>query len=356
MRTGRTSFRAPAFMPDLGRGQFARSGTRGHIRFVSTGSAVGAYSTVAGARSKSLNRGAIVKIDDAHIEYLVTPTSSRSADIPNKKDLKHGPELPFNANPSQSGSISVTASVEQARTGTRKDVDAVLLHRDGSSTPAIWPIFWTHKHRMSEWLAKDSAPVFYEVSGRSLDAYRNLENVVGQLGSRGGCYIDFGERFIWGNESNKGNAGASRLLNRHVMEVGSQPALHFHLGFMPVCFSFQFERVYFLPDEVVVADSLGNCTFVPYGEISYTLTQGTQLGVPVPAWCQPVGYSWQYMNRDGGPDRRYNDNPQIPHYNVWELDFTFPGGRIDTAFADGNLANQLARCIDQLRQLALSRK
>jgi len=58
------------------------------------------------------------------------------------------------------------------------------------------------------------------------------------------------------------------------------------------------------------------------------------MGVAVPSWCEPVGYTWQYMNKDGGPDRRYNDNQQIPHYKVWELDFTFSGGRIDTAFAD----------------------
>ena len=80
------------------------------------------------------------------------------------------------------------------------------------------------------------------------------------------------------------------------------------------------------------------------------------MGVPVPSWCQSVGYTWQYMNRDGGPDRRYSYNPQIFHYEVWELDFIFPGGRIDTAFADAQLLTQFTNRLDVLISLSKNRK
>ena len=43
------------------------------------------------------------------------------------------------------------------------------------------------------------------------------------------------------------------------------------------------------------------------------------------------------MNKDGGPDRRFNDNYQVPHYQAWEFDITFTDGRIDTAFAKARI-------------------
>jgi hypothetical protein len=57
-----------------------------------------------------------------------------------------------------------------------------------------------------------------------------------------------------------------------------------------------------------------------------------------------------------GPERRYNDNQQIPHYQVWELDFTFSDGRIDTAFADKNLLDRFVSCLETFREIERSRR
>jgi hypothetical protein len=62
------------------------------------------------------------------------------------------------------------------------------------------------------------------------------------------------------------------------------------------------------------------------------------------------------MNKDGGPDRRFNDNYQIPHYQAWEFDLTFPNGRIDTAFADEKALDQFTAALDQLIALSSKRK
>jgi hypothetical protein len=107
---------------------------------------------------------------------------------------------------------------------------------------------------------------------------------------------------------------------------------------------------------MIIAENSGSCTFVPYSEISFKVVESTHLNVPVPNWCTPVGYSWLYMNKDGGPDRRYNNNVQIPHYKVWELDFSFPSGRIDTAFADEKALDQFTDALDRLIALSSKRK
>jgi len=357
MRTGKTRIQEPVLVPDLDDAKLAQSGLRGHIRFVVSGNGVGFYSVRAGARSRQLSRGAIVQIDDREIKYsVVSHPKTRPSDEESKKAKKYGPLLPYAENPGTSGTITVSADLEQAVSARRTDVDMVMLTRDAARQPTKWPFFWSHLNRLSNWLSQDTGPVFYEVSGETAIAYKNLVQTATELGQRGGCYIDHAERPIYGMESTKGNAGASKLLDRRLMEVGTQVAFHFHLNFTPVAFATLDNFVYFLPDEIVVVDSLGNCSFIPYSEISYGVTEGTQMNIPVPNWCEPVGYTWQFMNKDGGPDRRYNYNPQIAHYRVWELDFTFPGGRIDTAFVDQNVLRRFTTCIDHLVKLSKARR
>ena len=231
----------------------------------------------------------------------------------------------------------------------------MMLSRLSSAAPRRWPLFWTYRQRLGNWLAEDTVPVFYDVSGSTNEAYVALVRCAEKLGRRGGCYMDHAERFIYGNESLKGNAGTQSLIDRRLMNVGTAFSAHLHLAFAPVSFTTTHGSVHFLPDEMLVAHADGNCWFVPYFEISLHLQQKTHCGVPVPNWCQPVGYTWQFMNKDGGPDRRYNHNPQIAHYPVWELDFTFPGGRLDTAFADQRLVQEFAETVERLIALSRSR-
>ena len=356
MRKGRTSFHYPPFISDLGVGEFADSGTRDHVRFLVGDKSIGAYSLLPFARSRKLNRGAIVKISDAGVSYFVTSLSDRKDGVSSKKDVQFGPALPHAPNPHQSGEVSVTASTEKASGADRKAVDEVLLNRDAKSYPKKFPFFWTHMDRLTNWMMVDTGPVFYQVTGETETAYKKLISASQQLERRGGCYIDYSERYISGTEMYKGNFGMNRLADRKQMSVGPQHALHFHLNFVPVTFEFVNGRFYFLPDELVITDYSGNCTLVPYSEISYVVNDGTHANIPVPSWCVPVGYSWRYMNKDGGPDRRFNDNYQVPHYQAWEFDITFPDGRIDTAFADFEALSQFTTALDKLIALSSKRK
>ena len=356
MRKGRTSFHYPPFISDLGVGEFADSGTRGYIRFLVGDKSIGAYSLRPFARSRKLNRGAIVKISDSEISYFTTALSDRKDGVSSKKEVQYGPALPHSQNPSRSGEVSVTASTEKVSNADRKAVDDVLLTRDVKGYPSKYPFFWTHLDRITNWLMVDTGPVFYQVTGETEAAYRKLLLASQRMEQRGGCYIDHSERYISETEMYKGNFGGNRLADRKQMSVGPQHALHFHLNFVPVTFEFVNGRFYFLPDELVIADSLGNCTLVPYSEISYAVNDGTHANIAVPSWCVPVSYAWRYMNKDGGPDRRFNDNYQVPHYQAWEFDITFPDGRIDTAFADFEALSQFTTALDKLIALSSKRK
>ena len=358
MRTGRKKSQLPIYGPGLGNGDFAQVGLRDDIRFVKTGTKIGAFSSKPKTRSRYLNRGAIVEVSDTAITYATKDITNRTEQEEGSKPNRYGPLLPYSMDSGLSGVVemSVTASVDQTETATRGDVDRILLHSSAVGAPQKWPFFWSYQNRKSNWLMESTAPVFYEVSGESAKAYEEFNKVGREIGLRGGCYIDHAERAIFGMESNKGNAGAAKLLDRNVMNVDNSIAAFFHLNFMPLTFSFPSGLIHFFPEEIVYVNYDGACSFIPYSEISYEVSGTTHMGVPVPSWCQSVGYTWQYMNRDGGPDRRYSYNPQIFHYEVWELDFIFPDGRIDTAFADAQLLSQFTNRLDVLISLSKNRK
>jgi hypothetical protein len=72
------------------------------------------------------------------------------------------------------------------------------------------------------------------------------------------------------------------------------------------------KSLYFFPDRLLVYDS-GGVGAVSYGELHAQVTQtrfAEQESVPTDA--QRVGTTWRYVNKSGGPDRRFNNNRQLP--------------------------------------------
>jgi hypothetical protein len=81
------------------------------------------------------------------------------------------------------------------------------------------------------------------------------------------------------------------------------------------------QNFYLFPDRMLVYDSKG------VGAISYSSLRLTQNPTKflerdgVPSDAQIVGRSWRYVNKGGGPDRRFRDNPEIPIALYTELYF-----------------------------------
>ena len=119
----------------------------------------------------------------------------------------------------------------------------------------------------------------------------------------------------------KRNAGASSLLNRTLASVQQVNSSNIASNVIPHCLNITGQRFLFFPDRIYV---LQNGT---YGAIEYaSLMLGTgqtnfieEQGVPQDA--QVVGTTWKYVNKNGGPNRRFNNNREIPiaQYGVVEL-------------------------------------
>ena len=58
---------------------------------------------------------------------------------------------------------------------------------------------------------------------------------------------------------------------------------------------------------------------------------------------QVLGTTWQYVNKDGSPDRRYSENRQLNIIRVWELDLISDSDRFDFQTTNIQAAQAIAK-------------
>ena len=86
------------------------------------------------------------------------------------------------------------------------------------------------------------------------------------------------------------------------------------------------ETLLFLPDKLfIIQGSLIGA--LNYSDISsYPHTTRFIESEAVPKDAQIVGQTWKYVNKSGGPDRRFKDNRQLPICLYGELELTSTSG------------------------------
>jgi hypothetical protein len=124
----------------------------------------------------------------------------------------------------------------------------------------------------------------------------------------------------------KRNAGASHLITRKIVQLSydSPPGVKTNVALPSIVGGRQ--NIYFLPDVVLVIEG------TRAGAISYEqLVVSWERTVfieddGVPRDSQVVGQTWKYVNKKGGPDRRFNNNKQIPKVLYQQMGIQGPGG------------------------------
>lgn len=115
------------------------------------------------------------------------------------------------------------------------------------------------------------------------------------------------------------NGGSSELEDRVAATLVHQSPLFVQTNVTPFCLQVQAKQLNFLPDcvwvftEVDTNDkSTGSYQVYTYSEIALEYNSLTfQESGDVPTDTQVTGHTWQYVNKDGSPDRRFRDNYQL---------------------------------------------
>lgn len=124
----------------------------------------------------------------------------------------------------------------------------------------------------------------------------------------------------------KRNAGATSLLNRVRATLTQQPAVSIASNLTPYCLNFGGQQLFFFPDRIYVHQN-GAYGAVEYGTLSIEVGQTYFIESDhIPSDAHIVGYTWQYVNKDGSPDRRFNYNRQLPRANYGVIELKTPTG------------------------------
>lgn len=84
--------------------------------------------------------------------------------------------------------------------------------------------------------------------------------------------------------------------------------------------------LYFFPERLLVYDA-GGVGAVPYSELSAVASETRFVeGDSLPSDANVVDRTWQYVNRSGGPDRRFRYNPELPVALYGEVHFSSRSG------------------------------
>lgn len=140
------------------------------------------------------------------------------------------------------------------------------------------------------------------------------------------------------NLSTKTNAGAAHNIRR--TQVKFRKKTPFFLKTDATCYSIALKngQIYVLPDRLVVSGKKG------WGVVEYDdldIDVGTQIFIenePVPKDATIIGYTWQYVNKNGSPDRRYKNNRQLPECEYGKLRFRI-GSAFDVILHVSNIDN-----------------
>jgi Protein of unknown function (DUF4236) len=125
----------------------------------------------------------------------------------------------------------------------------------------------------------------------------------------------------------KHNAGATTLVRRQSIVLRKQAAppyvaTNIAIPSIPV----GRQTLYFLPDRVLVYES-SRVGAVSYEQVSAATSTTRFIETEhVPRDGVQVGTTWKYVNKKGGPDKRFKDNRQLPIMAYGELHLTSPTG------------------------------
>ena len=151
----------------------------------------------------------------------------------------------------------------------------------------------------------------YEFDNNNGENYKKIIESFNILSKNSNIWALIDSRNIYNSHESKLNAGAGNLINRSNVQIGEgkPPWVKTNID-IPVMKARE-QTLYMLPDGILVYDS-NDVGFVEYNEI--TITQGTTNFIEdhPPKDSEILYYTWKHPNKNGGPDRRFKNNYQIP--------------------------------------------
>jgi hypothetical protein len=124
----------------------------------------------------------------------------------------------------------------------------------------------------------------------------------------------------------KYSSGASNTVNRSICKTATKPPFPFKTNLPVASFKTGKETLLFLPDKLFIMQG-SKIGALNYSDISASIhTTRFVESEAVPKDAQVVGETWKYVNKTGGPDKRFSDNKKLPICLYGKLELTSASG------------------------------
>ncbi len=151
--------------------------------------------------------------------------------------------------------------------------------------------------------------LFYELNEAEQHRYSLVQQALSDLAKSHRTWRVKGESMTpdW-----KRNAGASTLVRRAPVSVAYSKPPRVEANVSIPCIDTGRAKLFFLPDVILYWEQ-GTYGAIAYNDfrIEQQFTRFIEDG-QVPADATVVDRTWRYVNKNGGPDRRFNNNVQLP--------------------------------------------
>lgn len=124
----------------------------------------------------------------------------------------------------------------------------------------------------------------------------------------------------------KYHAGAGKTVDRKPVSFGIGTPKLLSSNINVPCVPNRRQTLFFFPDRILLFDG-GNVAAIPYKALSIEVSQTRFIEEEsVPAEARIVDHTWKYVNKKGGPDKRFKDNRQIPVVVYGQVNFASTSG------------------------------
>lgn len=170
---------------------------------------------------------------------------------------------------------------------------------------------------------RGTAILHYALEGEADRRFSSLLSAFSQIGR---CQAIWRVKAQGHTDDWKRHAGANTILKRSLFRPSLACPAKVQCNIQVPTFKTESSTLYFFPDRLLVYN-WGGVGAVPYNQLGATAAQiQFREDEQVPSDAVKVGTTWRFVNKNGGPDRRFNNNRQLPIMLYGQLFLTSASG------------------------------
>ena len=158
--------------------------------------------------------------------------------------------------------------------------------------------------------------IHYSLDSQASEGFAAVQSAVTSLSS---CNRVWALNTRSATSDQKRNAGAGTLITRKPASIGTLPTAGFKPSLAISSIGANGTIFHFLPDQILLFSGKRYAA-VPYDQLRIEVVSTRFIETDgVPRDSTQVGTTWRFVNKNGGPDRRFNNNAQIPILQYGEV-------------------------------------